>query len=153
MRAALKTVALIAGVVVAGLAVGGGAAYATRLVGQSNRALPPPKAAPETAPTFVPIDKLVAPIVFPGGQLAGYVSFDFDLQIAADQVLFVQARLPFLLHGINMRTYRTPMTSGPDGMLPDLTTFRTIVMAAAVEAFGPGIVKRAVITQATPVSG
>lgn len=147
----MKTVALAAIVVLAGLAAGGGASFATGLlVGTTQGSAPSRKATPPPPPTFVATGKILAPLVFPTGQLAGYVSFEVELQIPADKQDFVRARLPFLLHAINMRTYRTPMASGPDGMLPDLAVFRTVVMAAATEAFGSGIVARAAIVQATP---
>jgi hypothetical protein len=55
-----------------------------------------------------------------------------------------------LLHAINMRTYRTPMAAGPDGMLPDISVFRKIVMDAAPEAFGPKVVRLVAVTQAVP---
>ena len=59
-------------------------------------------------------------------------------------------RLPLLLHAINMRTFKTPMAAGKDGLLPSLEQFRKIVEAAAPEAFGAGVVRKVAITQATP---
>jgi hypothetical protein len=35
-------------------------------------------------------------------------------------------------------------------MLPDLAVFRSVLMAAAAETFGAGVVRRAAITQAAP---
>lgn len=147
----MKTLPLAVIVVLAGLAAGGAASFATSLVvGASRHAAAPRQAEQLPLPTFVPTGKILAPLVFPTGRLAGYVSFEVELQIADDEQEFVKARLPFLLHAINMRTYHTPMTSGPDGMLPDLAVFRAVVTAAATEAFGVGVVKRAAIVQAAP---
>ncbi len=67
-----------------------------------------------------------------------------------DKADYVTARLPLLLHAINMRTFRTPMASGPDGLLPDLETFRRVVMASAPEAFGPGVLRKVAVTKVNP---
>lgn len=147
----MKTPILAAIVVFAGAVVGGGASFATHLV-LSAPAVPakPVKPAEPLAPSFVATGKILAPLVFPNGRLAGYVQFEAQLEIAPGQADFIKARLPLLMHALNMRTYRTPMTSGPDGSVPDLEVFRTLLLVASVEAFGPGQVKRAAITQATP---
>jgi hypothetical protein len=133
-----------------GLGVGGGAAYATML-------LVGPKAAnagstdADATRAFVPVDKVLAPLVFADGRLSGYVQFQLSLEVPQDQADFVKARLPLLLHAINMRTYRTPLAAGPDGMLPNIDEFRKVVEAAAPEAFGSHLVKKVAVTQATPV--
>lgn len=131
-----------------GLAVGGAAAWATALLAGPRPAAA--HAAPARPPVFVPAGKILAPLVFGDGRLSGYVSFEFQLEVQDDRVAFVTARLPFLLHAINMRTYRAPMASGPDGMLPNLEVFRKVVEDASTEAFGAGIVRRAAITAAVP---
>lgn len=132
----------------AGLGLGGGTAYGV------HRLLPPAAGAPakpkaETT-SFTPTGKILAPLVLADGRLSGYVSFEVQLETGETDVEFVTARMPMLLNAINMRTFRTPMAAGPDGMLPDLEQFRRVVMVAANEAFGPRMVHRAVITQATP---
>jgi hypothetical protein len=136
-------------VLVAGAGVGGGAAVATRLfIGPTDAKA---HAAPaDPASTFVKVEKVVAPLVLRDGNLSGYVAFDIELQVAPDQAAAVTAKLPLLLHAINMRTYRTPLAAGPDGMLPDIEGLRRVVMAAAPEALGPGVVRRAAITRAEP---
>lgn len=150
----MKPVLLVPILLVAGLGVGGGTAYGVRTL------LPVPAAGPgkpETKPaaepeatSFTPTGKILAPLVFADGRLSGYVSFEVQLETSETEVEFVTARLPVLLNAINMRTFRAPMASGPDGMLPDLEQFRRIVIESSNEAFGPEIVRRAVITQATP---
>jgi hypothetical protein len=131
-------------VLAAGIGVGGGAAYATGLL------LGPAEEARAAGTAFVPAGKVLAPLVFPDGRLSGYVAFEMALEVQADQSEFVAARLPLLLNAINMRTYRTPMAAGPDGLLPNIGLFRKVVTEAADEAFGKGVVVRAAVTQATP---
>ena len=133
---------------VGGLAAGGGTAYATaQMLGLHRQ-----KAKVETVDTvFIPTGPIMAPLVFPDGRLSGYVSFLVQLEVETDRGEELTARMPLLLDAINMRTYKTPMASGPDGMLPNLDAFRTVVNAAAIEAFGPGVVKKAAVMQAQPV--
>ena len=142
MKKIIKLVVML----ILGLGLGGGAAYATlRLLG------PPAPAKPEEpALAFVKAEKLNAPLVLSDGRLAGYVSFDFDVQVPEEDVATVTAKLPLLLHAINMRTYRTPLAAGPDGMLPDIDGLRRVVLAAAPEALGKGVVRRVAITRAEP---
>lgn len=144
MKPALLTPILL----LAGLGLGGGTAYGVHKLLPPATATPA-KPKPETT-SFVPTGKILAPLVFADGRLSGYVSFEVQLETTDTEVEFVTARMPMLLNAINMRTFRTPMAAGPDGMLPDLERFRQIVMVGADEAFGPRIVRRAVITQATP---
>lgn len=142
MKKIIKLVVML----ILGLGLGGGAAYATlRLLG------PPAPAKPEEpALAFVKAEKLNAPLVLSDGRLAGYVSFDFDVQVPEEEVAVVTAKLPLLLHGINMRTYRTPLATGPDGMLPDIEGLRRVVLAAAPEALGKNVVRKVAITRAEP---
>ena len=151
----MKNAAIAVIVIAAGLGVGGGAAFCanTLLAEQGHgpqQGGAPVAAAVVAAPVFVRTGVMLAPLVFPDGRLAGYVNFDVELEVRADKVDFVSERLPLLLHAVNMRTYRTPMTSGSDGLIPDLTAFRGVLTAAATEAFGPGVVLRAAIVQAAP---
>jgi hypothetical protein len=144
----VKPVLLIPILLIAGGGLGGGTAYGVyRLMPPAAGAPAKPKA--ETT-RFTPACKILAPLVFADGRLSGYVSFEVQLETGDAEVEYVTARMPMLLNAINMRTFRTPMAAGPDGMLPDLDRFRRVVMVAADEAFGPGIVRRAAITQATP---
>lgn len=143
----MKKILLPLILLILGLAVGGGAAYGTAML------VGPRKAAAATDSkdiAFVPTDKILAPLVFPDGRLAAYVSFDVQLEVSTDKVEFVTARVPLLLHSINMRTFRTPLASGPDGLLPSIEGFRKLVEQASDEAFGKGVVRHAAITAATP---
>jgi len=144
----LKPALLIPLLFIAGLGVGGGAAFGV------HQMLPAPVAQPAARPklatAFVPTGKILAPLVSSDGRLSGYVSFEVQLETKDSDSEFVTARLPLLLDAINMRTFRAPMASGPDGMLPELALFRKVVMASANEAFGAKVVRRVVIMQATP---
>lgn len=133
-----------------GAALGGGTAVAT------NHFLGPPQAKaaktkPEPEPTsFVAAKEVLAPLVLSDGRLAGYFKFDIGLEVPAKDEAAITAKLPLLLHAINMRTYRTPLAAGADGMLPDLRRLRDVVREAAPEAFGKGVVQRVAITRAEP---
>jgi hypothetical protein len=145
----MKKILFLLVTLLAGLGLGGGAAYATVML------LGPPASAAkshadEVEPSFVDAGKVLAPLVFADGRLSGYVQFQIQLEVPADKAEFVTARMPLLLHAINMRTYRTPMAAGPDGLIPDLETFRKVVMAAAPEAFGAGVLRKVAVTQANP---
>lgn len=139
----MKRIIQIVTLVLLGLAVGGGSAYATAgLLGG-----PEPTQADSA---FVPTGPVLAPLVLADGRLAGYVTFEIQLEVPSDQIDFVTARMPMLLHAINIRTFRSPLASGPDGMLPDVEQFRKVVMTATPEAFGKGVVRHAAITHANP---
>lgn len=137
---------------IAGLAAGGGTAYAmVKMLGIGGAPKQEAKAEEKEEPAkFVPTGKILVPLVFADGHLAGYASMDVQLQVDETKADFVNQRMPLLLHAINMRTYRTPMAAGPDGMLPDLEGFRKLVDAAANEAFGPKIVRKVAVTGANP---
>ena len=142
----MRKLLLLITVTIAGLGVGGGAAWGTSLF------LAPPAAADPGGPSaFVPAGKVLAPLVLKDGRLSGYVTFKLELEVSADDTARVTAQLPLLLNAINMRTYKAPMAAGRDGLLPDLGLFRTVVMQAAAEAYGKGVVRRAAITEASPV--
>lgn len=137
-------------VVLAGVGLGGGAALAVLMVLGPRPAASAKPATEDVETAFVPVDKLLAPLVDADGRLTGYVQFQFNLEVPADKATEVTGKLPLLLHAINMRTFKTPMAAGKDGLLPGLDQFRKVVEASAPEAFGPGIVRKVAITQATP---
>lgn len=139
---------LLLAIALAGLGAGGGAAFGvSALAGPADAA---PAAAAEPDYAFVPTGPVLAPLVFADGRLAGYVSIETQLQVPADQAEAIAARMPLLLHEINLRTFRAPMAAGPDGLLPNLSLYRKIVDQAAPKAFGPGVVRKAAIVQARP---
>lgn len=143
----MKKILLPLGIVLAGAATGAGSALAVRhFTGSPQKT---PKAASPLV--FVTVAKIVAPLVLSDGGLAGYVSFDVDLQVDEPAQADVTGKLPLLLHAINMRSYRSPLATGHDGMLPDIGGLRTLVAAACVEAFGKSTVHRIAITRAEPI--
>ncbi len=148
----MKKILLPLILVTAGLGVGGGAALATSLlIGPADKAAETkPVAVEAPSPHFVQGGKLLVPLVMGDGRLAGYVSIEFALEVPRDKAEYVTARLPLLLHAINMRTWRTPLASGPDGLLADVAAFRKIVDQAAPEAFGTHVVRQVAITAANP---
>lgn len=131
-----------------GLVIGGGAGAVVVLVGGQQSAQF--EKSPDVATTFVPTGKILAPLVSAEGHLTGYVMADVQISVDHDRAEWVQARMPLLLHAVNMRTFRTPLASGPDGMLPNVDELRKVVVDAAVEAFGAGVVKQVAVTQASP---
>ncbi|MET3722418.1 hypothetical protein [Sphingomonas trueperi] len=136
---------------IAGLAAGGGTAYAMVKMLGIGVAKQEAKAEEKEEPgKFVPTGKVLVPLVFPDGHLAGYASMEVQLEVDEAKADFVAQRMPLLLHAINMRTYRTPMAAGPDGMLPNLEGFRKLVDSSATEAFGPKVVRKIAVTNANP---
>lgn len=149
----MKKILFLIVVVLAGIGLGGGAALATLMVlgPRPAQAAKAPTEAESVETAFVPVDKLLAPLVSADdGRLTGYVQFQFNLEVPKDKSSEVTQRLPLLLHAINMRTFKTPMAAGKDGLLPGLEQFRQVVEASAAEAFGAGTVRKVAITQATP---
>jgi len=144
----MKPLVLLPILLLAGLGVGGSAAVAVRVL--LPPAAPTNHPAPVIETSFTPTGRILAPLVSADGRLSGYVLFDVQIETSAADVAFVTPRMPVLLNAINMRTFRAPMASGPDGMLPDLDVFRKIVLESSNEAFGPNVVRRAAITQAAP---
>lgn len=140
----MKKLILALLIVVAGLGFGGAAAFGTLML------FPPEQAARDGDRIFVPVNRLLAPLVDKEGRLVGYTRFEVALEVPKEQADFVTVRIPLLLHAVNLRTFRTPLASGPDGQLPDIDMIRRVVMAAAPEAFGEGIVHRVAIIQAVP---
>ncbi|HEY0043808.1 MAG TPA: hypothetical protein VGB62_04580 [Allosphingosinicella sp.] len=141
----MRKILLLLAVTVAGLGIGGGAAYGTALF-----LAPPAPAASDGPSSFVPAGKVLAPLVLKDGRLAGYVTFEIQVEVAEEEAESVQARMPLLLNAINMRTFKAPLAAGPDGLLPNIGLFRNLVMEASNEAFGKGVVRRAAVTQAVP---
>ena len=140
----MKKLLVSALVMTLGIGVGGGAAFGTSMMLGAK-----PKF--EESTEFVPTGTVLAPLVFADGRLSGYVSFEVQLEVASGTREDVEARLPILLNAINMRTYRTPMAAGRDGLIPSLSAFRKVVIEAAAETYGKDVVRRAVVTQASPV--
>ncbi|MBT0670547.1 hypothetical protein HT136_19450 [Novosphingobium profundi] len=144
----MKRIGIGVALLLIGLPVGAGGAYA------ALRFFPDlfeGKLKHAAASGYVPVDTLLVPLVSRDGRLAGYVTIDSQLEVAADSVADVQARLPFFLNAVNMRAYRRPLAAGPDGQLPDLVALRALLVDAAVEVYGKGTVRKAMIARVGPV--
>ena len=96
------------------------------------------------------IGEILAPLGFADGRLFGYVTFECQLEVTEGTGEDVGARLPLLLNAVNMRTYRAPLASGPDGLVPSLGAFRRVVMEAAAEVYGKDVVRSVAVTRAAP---
>ena len=139
--------ALIALVVtLLGVVVGGGAAYGTvqMLGGKPLIALANPN-------VFLPTGPITAPLVSADGRLSGYVQFEAQLEVPGDRIADMRSRLPLLLDALTMRTFKAPMASGPDGMLPNIAIFRRVLGEAVRQVYGRNTVSKIVITQASPI--
>lgn len=138
-------------ILVLGLGTGAGASLGTSVLlmhGKAAPAVAKPVSPDATAKSvFVPVGAVKAPVVFEDGRLAGYVVFNVQLEVPETREADVTAALPLLLNAINMRTFKTPMAQSPDGRIPDLDVFRTLVVEAGAEAFGHDVVRRALITE------
>nr|WP_294171076.1 hypothetical protein [uncultured Sphingomonas sp.] len=144
----MKRAFTFAAVVAGGLLAGGGASLAVAQLRPAEQVAG--RDPSDEPPQFVPAGSVLVPLVFEDGQLAGYASIDVQLQVVAEESEAVAARMPLLLHAINLRTFRTPLAAGADGRLPDLQAFRRLVAIAADTAFGRGRVRHVAITQARP---
>lgn len=136
--------------VVAGLGVGAGGAWvAWRFLPQyvgGKHAAPRDRGEGE----FVPPFQVLAPLVFADGRLTGYTSFEVQIEVDKGESETIGAKLPLLMNAINLRTYRRPLASGPDGLLPALDPFRKLVMEAAAEVYGKDVVRSVAVTRASP---
>lgn len=137
-----------------GLATGGGAAFGVGMImgpkaaaGTAAEAPAKPSVEP---PSFVASTDMIAPLVFADGRLAGYVKFDIQLEVKSEDTGMVASKLPLMLHAVNMRTWRVPLATGPDGLLADIEGIRKVVAEASTEAFGKHVVKRVAVTRAEP---
>ncbi|MGN6122512.1 MAG: hypothetical protein ACTHOJ_06105 [Sphingomonas oligoaromativorans] len=140
----MKKALLSALILIAGLGTGGAGAFATSLVMADRHAQA------ERDTRFVSTGPIIAPLVFADGRLSGYVTFEGQIEVSSEQAEKIRRELPLLLDAVNMRTYRTPMASGPDGLVPGVDAFRRVLLDAAVQTFGRETVRRAIVTQATP---
>lgn len=142
----MKKILFAIAALVLGSGLGGAAAFGTSKVLGGKPLIS--RAEPE--PVFVPTSTILAPLVSAEGRLAGYASFEVQLEVTGGRDGLVRQRMPVLLNAINMRTYRTPMAAGPDGLVPNLDVFRRVVMDASAEALGKNVVRRVAVTQASP---
>lgn len=137
---------------ITGGAIGAGSGYATNffLGTPAGATTAKPEPVEEEPGKFVAMPVMTAPLVLKDGKLSGYAAFEIQLEVDESEADLVAARLPFLQHAINLRTFKVPLAAGADGMLPDLDNFRRVVIEAARESIGPGKVRKVAITKAEP---
>ncbi|GGZ00338.1 hypothetical protein ACFSTD_03670 [Novosphingobium colocasiae] len=135
--------------VIAGLGVGAAGAWGVLHSAPQYLTGRPAKPRP-VATEFVPPVEVLAPLVLADGRLTGYAKFEIQLEVAQGTTEEVGAKLPLLMNAVNLRTYRTPLASGPDGLVPGLDGFRRVVMDAATEVYGKDVVRSVAVTQAAP---
>ncbi len=140
----MKKIFLSGLILTLGLGAWGAAAHATGAIISERRAWA------ERTTDFVPTGPILAPLVFADGRLSGYVLFEAQIEVPSDRSDTVRKQLPLLLDAVNMRTFRTPMASGPDGMVPGVDAFRRVLLEAAIKTYGAAAIRRVVVTQATP---
>jgi hypothetical protein len=152
----VNKIVLALGLLLGGTAAGAGGGWALLtfmpgLVEAPKDAEGEPGAAKTEEPTaLVSAGRVLAPLVYRDGTLAGYGGFQIQLEVPEDEAARITARIPVLLHAINMRTFKAPLAAGPDGLIPDLDVFRITVQQAADESFGKGAVARVLVTEAAP---
>ncbi|MFC3215265.1 MULTISPECIES: hypothetical protein [Novosphingobium] len=142
-RAAFGLVAIVAG-----LGIGAGGAWG--VLQYFPQQLPHHKASRKGPTEFVPPVQMLAPLVFPDGRLAGYANFEIQLEVSEGAGEDVGTTMPLLMNAVNLRTYRTPLASGKDGLVPGLEPFRRVVMEAAAEVYGKDVVRSVAVTRASP---
>jgi|GEM_PF-534363 len=151
----MKKILLPLILLILGFVLGGGAAF-----GVSQVMGPPPAPGEhgeghmeeeEVETVFVPAGTILVPVVAQDGYLSGYVNFEVELEVAVDKAENVTAKLPLLLHAINLRAFRTPIAAGQDYILPDLKLFAKMVEEAAEESLGKDELIQAMVISAKPV--
>lgn len=130
------------------IGAGGGAGVAFLL----PAAPPAPAVAPASSgdSKFVTLGALLVPVTLPDGQLTAYVTVEPQLELGEDDVEPVTARIPLIIDAVNVRTFATPLASGPDGRLPDAAAFKAVVAKEAARLLGPGVVRSVAITRIAP---
>lgn len=109
----------------------------------------PASVAVAAAPTsFVPVERMLLPVVRRDGSLAGYVYLDFTLEVPADARDHVKHRLPLVRHAINLDAARVSL--GEDAAAVDVAAAATLARNAARSALGSGRVLSAQILAIAP---
>ncbi|WP_426265877.1 hypothetical protein [Sphingomonas sp. LHG3443-2] len=136
--------------IVAGLIAGsGGGAAVAFLVPAQGGEKPREEVTPGDS-TFESLGPLLVPLIFADGKFTGYVRMEAQLEVGSEDAEGVKARLPLVIHAVNVRAYNKPLAGGPDGRLPDAAAFRTIVAEEAGKVLGKGVVRSVALTSIAP---
>ena len=132
----------------AGLVAGaGGGAGVAFLLPAGPKPRPPVEAGDAQ---FVPLGTLLIPLSLADGRFTGYVRMEAQLEVGAGDAEGVTARLPLVIHAVNLRAYAKPLAAGPDGRLPNAAAIRAIVAEEAGKALGKGVVRSVALTSLEP---
>ena len=142
-----------AGVVIAGLFVGSVAAAGVQYsVGATvPAALAKERADRPQAMEYVDLGKVTVPVVDSDGDLVRYVTINASLEVPKGAGDATKSKLPVVLHEINMATWKSALSSGPDGELVDTNAVERIFESAAKQVYGKDVpVNRVLLTSTVP---
>jgi len=157
-----KPMALIAGMLVAGLALGGGGATAYFTM-MAKPAVEGAQAAHEDAAAeteeaggedaapdeFVEMDRFIVPMVNVEGTLIGYATVKMTFQTAAEDAAVVKDQLPMIQHQINILVSTTQVGLEKNPRIMDVPKAAALFAKAANLALEKPLVKAVQIVSAT----
>lgn len=140
-------------VVFAGLLVGGSGAVGIQY---AVGAMMPAAVAAQRAERpedveYVEVGKIMVPVVDHDGDLMSYLKVEAMLEVPEGTGEEVKVKLPVVIHEINMVTWRTALSAGPDGRLVDTNALQKIFAGAAARVYGKDVkVERVLLTSTIP---
>lgn len=100
---------------------------------------------------YVALGKVTLPVVDKDGDLVRYVAIDASLEVPQGDGDEAKTKLPVVLHQINMVTWKSALSSGPDGELVDTNAVEKIFETAAKQVYGKDLpVNRVLLTSTIP---
>lgn len=150
-----KPMGLLIGLLVAGLALGGGGASAYFMFlapppGEKSAEAEEP-AKPEVPPVFINVDRMTVPMLDDQKRLVRYVSVNLTLAVDPEQEDFVKPRLPMVRHGINQALSTRAVSQKDNDNLLDYDRAEAAFREGANEALGKAAILSVKITSAMPI--
>lgn len=142
---------------VVGLLLGGGGATAYFLFLAPNTGTMPEAEAPAepegppAAPEFVDISRLTIPLVGPDGTLNGYMTLDLKLEVKAEEIEFVKARMPMMRHAINETLSSTSIADTNNPVQLDYAAAAKVLRETINRALAREVVVSVQIMSALPI--
>ena len=136
--------------IVAGLIAGSGGGAAVAFLVPARGGEKPREAVSTGDSGFESLGPLLVPLIYADGKFTGYVRIEAQLEVGAEDTEGVKARMPLVIHAVNVRAYTKPLAGGPDGRLPDAAAFRAIVADEAGKVLGKGVVRSVALTSIAP---
>ena len=100
---------------------------------------------------YVAVGKLTVPVVDREGELVRYVAIEASLEVPRGMGDEAKAKLPVVLHQINMVTWKSALSTGADGELVDTNSVEKIFETAAKQVYGKDVtVNRVLLTSTVP---